>query len=385
MEHQMKRLLVGRLLAGIVLAVSAMALSPTAAYAQDISGTWQGTLETQGKQLRIVFRITNENNGFRAVGFSPDQGNQQIPVSVAQQGTAVTLTMVALNAKFEGRLAADGASITGTFTQGAPTNLILRRATPETAWSIPEPPPPPKLMVNPDPKFEVATIKPTPPDFQGRFITIKGRTMVTGNTTLERLITFAYNLHPQQIIGAPKWVADTPYDIQGQPEGEGQPSDQQWRTMLKKLMADRFQLTFHQEKRELPAYVLTALPGGHKMNKSGGDPNGLPGMFFRGLGNLPAINANMNDFANLLQGTVLDRPVVDKTGIAGRFDFTIRWTPDETQFAGRGGQAPPAPAGQDPPPGLFTAIQEQLGLKLESTRAPVEVFVIDKVEPPSAN
>jgi uncharacterized protein (TIGR03435 family) len=374
-----------RLWAGIVLAVATTALGTTPASAQDISGTWQGTLEATGKQLRVAFRITNADNGFRATGFSLDQGGQ-FPVSVAQQGRAVTLTMVTINGKFEGRLEPDGATITGVVTQGGtPTNLVLRRATPETAWSIPEPPPPPKPMVSADPKFEVATIKLTPPEFQGRFITIKGRTMVTGNTTLERLLTFAYALHPQQIIGAPKWVAETAYDIQGQPEGEGQPSDQQWRAMLRKLFAERFQLAFHRETRELPAYVLTALPGGHKMNRSGGDPNGLPGMFFRGAGNLPAVNANMNDFANLLQGAVLDRPVVDKTGITGRFDFTIQWTPDESQFGGRGGQPPPAPAGQDPPPGLFTAIQEQLGLKLESTRAPVDVFVIDKVEPPSAN
>ena len=369
-----------------LLTVAAMMLSATAAYAQDISGTWQGTLENAGKQMRVVFRITNENNGFRAVAFSIDQGNQTIPVSVAQQGTAVTLTMVVLNAKYEGRLAPDGASMTGTFTQGGPpTNLILRRATPETAWSIPEPPPPPKPMANPDPSFEVATVKLTPPDFQGRYFTVKGRSFVTANTTLAALVTFAYNIHPEQIIGAPKWMTDTAYDIQGQPEGDGQPSDTQWRTMLKKLLAERFQFAFHRETKELPAYVLTALPAGHKLNKSGGDPNGLPGMFFRGLGTLPAVNANMSDFANLLQAVVLDRPVVDKTGITGRYDFTIRWTPDETQFSGRGGQAPPPPAGQDPPPGLFTAIQEQLGLKLESTRAPIEVFVIDKVEPPSAN
>jgi uncharacterized protein (TIGR03435 family) len=375
-----------RLLAGLALAFLTTMACATPALAQDISGTWQGTIENSGKQLRVAFRIINADNGFRATAYSIDQGGQAIPVSVTQQGTAITLSMVTLNARFEGRLAADGASITGTFTQGGPpSNLVLRRATPETAWSIPEPPAPPKPMVNPDPVFEVATVKPTPPDFQGQFITIKGRTMVTANTTLGRLIAFVYGLHPQQLVGAPKWVTETPYDIQGQPEGEGQPSEVQWRTMLRKLLNERFQLTFHREQRELPAYVLTQLPGGHKLAKSGGDPNGLPGMFFRGLGTLPAVNANMTDFSNLLQGVVLDRPVVDKTGITGRFDFTLRWTPDESQFGGRGGQAPPAPAGQDPPPGLFTALQEQLGLKLESTRAPVEVLVIDKVEPPSAN
>jgi uncharacterized protein (TIGR03435 family) len=80
---------------------------------------------------------------------------------------------------------------------------------------------------------------------------------------------------------------------------------------------------------------------------------------------------------------VLDRPVVDQTGLPGRFDFSLVWTPDESQFGGMGGRVPP-PAG-DAPPGLFTAIQEQLGLRLESTKSPVEVLVVDRVEKPSEN
>jgi uncharacterized protein (TIGR03435 family) len=96
-------------------------------------------------------------------------------------------------------------------------------------------------------------------------------------------------------------------------------------------------------------------------------------------------NATLADFAGLLQGNVLDRPVVDQTGLSGRFDFTLMWTPDETQFGGRGGQAPPPPDGGTAPPDLFNAMQEQLGLKMESTKAPVDVLVIDHVEKPSAN
>jgi uncharacterized protein (TIGR03435 family) len=86
-----------------------------------------------------------------------------------------------------------------------------------------------------------------------------------------------------------------------------------------------------------------------------------------------------------MQAVVLDRPVIDQTGLAGRYDFTLTWTPDETQFGGRGGQAPPPADPANAPPGLFTAIQEQLGLKLESTKAPVDVVVIDRLEKPSEN
>jgi uncharacterized protein (TIGR03435 family) len=105
-----------------------------------------------------------------------------------------------------------------------------------------------------------------------------------------------------------------------------------------------------------------------------------------GLGNLPAVNATMTDFAGVMQGAVLDRPVVDQTGITGRWDFTLLWTPDEFQFGGLGVRPPPPPANTAAaPPDLFTAFQEQLGLKLEATKAMAEVFVIDKVAKPTEN
>ena len=94
----------------------------------------------------------------------------------------------------------------------------------------------------------------------------------------------------------------------------------------------------------------------------------------------------MADFAGVMQGAVLDRPVVDQTGITGRWDFTLLWTPDEFQFGGAAAKMPPPPADNAAaPPDLFTAFQEQLGLKLESTKAPAEVFVIDKVAKPTEN
>jgi uncharacterized protein (TIGR03435 family) len=93
----------------------------------------------------------------------------------------------------------------------------------------------------------------------------------------------------------------------------------------------------------------------------------------------------MADLAGVMQAAVMDRPVVDRTGLEGRYDFTIQWTPDESQFAGLGVRVPPPSGDPNAPPGLFTAFQEQLGLKLESTRAPAEVLVIDRVERPSEN
>jgi uncharacterized protein (TIGR03435 family) len=96
-------------------------------------------------------------------------------------------------------------------------------------------------------------------------------------------------------------------------------------------------------------------------------------------------NATIKDFAGVMQGVVLDRPVVDQTGLDGRFDFTLNWTPDEFQFAGFGPNVPRPPPAADAPPDLYTAIQQQLGLKIEATKAPTEVIVIDHAEKPSEN
>ncbi|MEI9814953.1 MAG: TIGR03435 family protein [Acidobacteriota bacterium] len=214
---------------------------------------------------------------------------------------------------------------------------------------------------------------------------VRGRQVMTVHTSLDDLITFAYGIHAKQIIGAPSWAESDKYDVTGQPAAEGSPNSAQLRGMIQKLLADRFKLTFHREKRELPVYAITLSKTGHKLTKNDSNPGGLPSLFFRGLGTLPAANATMGDFAGVMQSAVLDRPVIDQTGLAGRWDFTLNWTPDEFQFGGLGVR-PPAPT-NDPaaPPNIFNAFKEQLGLQLESTKAPAEVYVVDKVEKPSEN
>jgi len=370
--------------------IALVMLSTTALFAQDVTGSWQGTLDVgSGRTLRIVLKVSKGDDGaLKAVNYSIDQGGQPIPVSsISVQGTAFNFAVSMIGGKYEGKLSPDGNSIAGTWSQGPnPLPLNFAKATPATMWAIPEPPPEiPPMAADASPEFEVATIKPSNPDTQGRGFRVRGREFSTINTTLSSLLTFAYGLHPKQIVGAPAWVDTDKFDITAQPDQPGRPNDKQWKAMLQKLLADRFQLTFHRDKKELSVYALEVAKSGSKLTKSQGDPNGLPGMFFRGLGNLPAANATMQDFAGLLQSAVLDRPVVDQTGLTGRFDFTLNWTPDESQFVGMGIKVPPPTDKPDAPPGLFTAVQEQLGLKLEATKAPVDVIVIDKVEKPSAN
>jgi uncharacterized protein (TIGR03435 family) len=175
------------------------------------------------------------------------------------------------------------------------------------------------------------------------------------------------------------------FDIDAKPDVPGSPNREQLKTMVQKLLADRFQLKFHRDKKELSAYVLSVAKGGPKLKTSEGDPKGLPGLFFRGLGVLTVTNATMADFSHLMQSAVLDRPVVDQTGLNGKYDFLLKWTPDQSQFGGMGIKVPPPSDAADAPPPLFTAIQEQIGLKLDAGKAAVEVLALDHIEQPSAN
>jgi uncharacterized protein (TIGR03435 family) len=366
----------------VIAALVVLSASPVA-QAPNLAGTWQGVLQA-GKELRIVVVMTN-TDGLKATMYSIDQSFQGIPgTSATLQGTTLRMSFAGIGVNFEGNLSADGNSITGTFTQGnKPLPMTLARANAETAWKIPEPPKP--MAADARAVFEVATIKPSNPAAQGRLFTVKGRQVITINTSLADIITMAYELHARQIVGGPSWMESDKYDITGQPEGQGLPNVTQMRAMLRALVEDRFKLKMHREKRELSAYALVVAPGGAKLTKNDSNPNGLPSLLFRGLGVLPVNNATMAEFAGVMQLAVLDRPVVDRTGLQGRYDFTLTWTPDETQFASFGVRIPPPSNAADAPPALFTAVQEQLGLKFDSVRAPVEVLVIDHLEKPSEN
>lgn len=357
--------------------------------AESLTGTWQGTIEPPqaAKGLRVVIKIsTTDADTLKAVMYSIDQGSQPVSASsVTLQGSAVKISVPGIGGTYEGKLSADGKSIAGTWTQGPPLPLNLTRATSETAWTIPEPPARLKPMAaGANLVFEVATIKPSKPDAVGRGFRVNGRNFSTINTSLSDLIAFAYDLQSRQITGAPAWAESDKYDLGAKPEADGAPNSQQLKIMVQKLLADRFKLTFHHDKKELSVYTLNVSKTGAKLTKSEADPNSLPGLGFRGLGAFMARNATMPDFANVMQTTALDRPVVDQTGLTGHYDFTLNWTPDEFQFPGLGIKPPP-PSDKDANPDLFTAIQQQLGLKLEATKAPAGVLVIDHVEKPSEN
>lgn len=365
------------------------AAAQTAPAKTGIEDTWQGTLHLPGgKDLRIVVKVAGTGSAMKATMYSLDQGGQPIPASSASFENGVfKYAITFIGGSYEGKMSADGKSITGTWKQGPGTlPLVYERAMPATEWAIPEPAPKvPPMAADANPGFEVATIKPSKPDTPGKAITFNGGQFRSINTTLMDMVKFAYGLQEKQIIAAPDWVASEKFDIEGKPDTPGAPNTDQLKTMIEKLLADRFQLKFHRDNKELSAYVLSVGKNGPKMQKNDNDPNGLPGLFFQQLGVLTVRNATMQNFANLMQEAVLDRPVVDRTELQGRWDFLLKWTPDETQFVGMGIKVPPPSDAADAPPPLFTAIQEQIGLKLEATRTSVPVIVLDHVEKPSAN
>ncbi len=351
-----------------------------------LDGTWQGTLHA-GQNLRIVAKFSSDGGALKATMYSIDQGGRAIPASQASlAGSVVKFKIQMLDGSYEGKLSADGKSIAGTWTQGGnPLALVLEKATPATEWTIPEPPPElPPMSADANPGVEVATIKPAKPDAQGGGFIWDGRELKAINNTLAGLICTVYNLQSKQIVGAPDWVFSEKFDITAKPDMTGRPSLKQAQGMTRQLMADRFQLKFHRDKKEMSAYVLTVIADPPKMTKDTSDPT-QEGLGFGPIGTLHVHNAPMLDFAQLLQGTVLDRPVVDQTGLTGRWDFTLKFTPDDSQFAAMGVKATPPSDAADAPPPLFTAIREQLGLKLSSEKTAVDVIVIDHVDHPSPN
>ncbi|HEY7392887.1 MAG TPA: TIGR03435 family protein [Bryobacteraceae bacterium] len=382
-----------KLLLAAVVSLGA-ALLPSALHAQNITGTWQGTLKVGPQELRIVFKTSLEDDKLKAVMYSIDQaGGQPINASsITQDGSAVKIKIIQVNGNYEGKLSADGNTITGTWDQGLgmPLPLNLVRATPQTEWAIPEPPPPPKLMA-PDakPGFEVSTIKPAKPGRGFSLLVNRSGMLNTTSTSLSDLIKFAYDVHPRQITKGPAWLETEKFDITAKPDTPGMPNPTQLKVMVQKLLADRFQLAFHREQKELPVYAITTAKGGPKLTKSQ-SPLNLPG-FGLPPGRLMVRNATMAELAHVMQASLIEQPVVDQTGLGEtRYDFTLQYTPDASQravLAALGpGAAPPPPANDaDAPPDLFTAFQQQLGLKLESTKAPVDVLVIDKAEKPSDN
>jgi uncharacterized protein (TIGR03435 family) len=238
-------------------------------------------------------------------------------------------------------------------------------------------------------EFEVASIKTADPQAQGRWIRMQTtHQFVAHNHALKTLIAAAYDVSPQAISGGPAWVESEHYEIIAKAPSDVRPSWNEQMAMLRALLADRFKLTIHREQKEMSVYALTLAKGGSKLKESTVSPDATPEgpsplIFVVEPPNvrLPARYATMDELASVLQRSTLERPVVDRTGLAGRYDFDLEFSIDETIFGGALGKGPDNPI----KPGLSAAMQEQLGLKLEPTRGLVSVVAIDRAERASEN
>lgn len=262
--------------------------------------------------------------------------------------------------------------------------------------------------------FEVASVKPNNSGTGGVRLGLQpGGRFTATNVPARQLIIFAYQLQNFQLMDTPDWTRNERFDIVAKAEADvpptplGQPGPIQM--MVRSLLADRFRLTIHEETREMPIYALVLnRPDGQfgpRLQRTtadcaavmaaargrGGAPPAPPAPGERpqcgmsaGFGQVRAGSMPMSQVAQMLSQQV-QRVVVDRTGLMGNFDFDLTFTPDQLP-QGRGVPPPgaPAPPPIDPDgPSIFTALQEQLGLKLEAQRGPVSVMVVDRIERPT--
>ena len=256
------------------------------------------------------------------------------------------------------------------------------------------------------PQFEVASIKPAAPDARGMFVRMNpgGRVDIT-NMTLRELIIIAWRIQPNQLSGGPAWLGSARFDISA--KSENAPKQGDLPLMIQTLLEDRFQLKIHRETKELSIYALVLARKDGKLGPAlkettessctqpdptkplppldpGKPPPRYCGNMMMQQRRLTAIGVPVDRLVPSL-ARMLGRTVIDKTGLTGRYDITLEWSQDEAPAVQTASDSPLPAATEAPGPSIFTALQEQLGLKLDSQKGPVEVIVIDRAEKPSEN
>jgi uncharacterized protein (TIGR03435 family) len=344
--------------------------------AADLTGTWQGMLASPRGEFRTVIKVSRgDGAALRVSLYNIDQSAVENPGSMTVQGSNVRISTPGSSGTFDGKLSPDGSSISGTWTRGGVAMALnLKRVNDDAAWTIP--------------KFDVASIKLSALGIKqvSEVQPLPGGRIHATEMSVMGLIQVAYRLRPFEITGGPGWLDSARYDIEAKSDNPANAGA--WQIMLQSLLADRFQLKFHRETKELPVYALVLARKDGKLgpslnvSKEGGcvdrnlpSANQSSGPFCgggTGRGKISGLGMPIGGVAALLS-RMLDHAVIDKTGLTGKFDFQAHFTPDGSQ------------ATDSPNPSLFTALQEQLGLKLEPQKGPVEILVIDGVQKPKEN
>jgi len=221
------------------------------------------------------------------------------------------------------------------------------------------------------PAFDAASIKPSAPGAIGSTYGFQKGGINVHNGTLKGLIEMAYGVRDFQISGGPGWLDSAQYNIVA--KGPDEPVAAM-RLRVQSLLAERFGLQFHRETREIAEYALTLGKNGSKLARASSETASGPAGIHMTCGQMTGTHAGISGLTVYLS-RLFDRPVVDRTALTGVYDFQLRWTPDTACADGAGTDGP----------SIFTAVQEQLGLKLETIRGPMEMIVVDRAERASAN
>jgi uncharacterized protein (TIGR03435 family) len=238
-------------------------------------------------------------------------------------------------------------------------------------------------------KFEVASIRPGNPEINRVGIQfMPGGGLQASNVTLKALITLAYDVQPQQVSGGPGWMDSERFVIQAKgPGGADRASREEERRLallrLQALLAERFGLVIRRESKDISGYALVVAKGGPKLVESKATANGIRQM---GRGEVSGQGVTMDMVARTV-GRAVGRTVVDKTGLKGQYDVSLKWSPQPGEGGGFGprGTAPAGDSADSSGPSLFTALQEQLGLRIESQKVAADLIVVERAEKPSEN
>jgi uncharacterized protein (TIGR03435 family) len=241
---------------------------------------------------------------------------------------------------------------------------------------------PAKTASVPVPVYDVATIRPNNSGRGSMQINVNNETLYATNVTLKDMLQFAYGIRPELISQLPGWAVANHYDIvakisDADPEMLKHLKDEDYRRMLMQLLVVRFRLKSHVEVKQLPTFDLVIAKGGIKFQEMAKDtPEDKQGSAVTSNTEITAYGVPILTMAEMLENQV-QRNVMDKTGLHGNYDFHLKWHNEE--------DGPASGLGDVASPSLFTALQEQLGLKLQSSRGPVDTLVVDHVEAPSEN
>lgn len=314
---------------GLILCTLAMAET-------DVTGKWSGG----------PFLLTLKQQGNAITGTAGSSAGDQYPIKNGViEGDKITFDV----GTFHMELRIEGANLKGETKMGEQTYpVILQRA--EAA------------KAGPPPVFEVASVKPSPPGpNRGSNMHMDPGRLTCSGVTLIDLVRRAYDLKHYQ-ISAPDWMSEERYELTATfPVVSGQEQIQQ---MLQALLVERFKIVVHREKKEMPVYGLVVGKTGLKLKEVEMGPGGTS---MTG-GKLTARKVTMARVAEVFSNQV-DRPVIDMTGLTGIYEFTLEWARNEN-----------APSENGPTVNIYAAIEQQLGLKLESRKAPIDILVVDRAE-----